>query len=185
VIFRRPGVAHESSPVSDERRRLLTFGVGGDVFLLEVIRAAMSFADLNDENSEFKHPEKAASVEDIVRVYGGLTPNAFFNELVRVLGPYRSLQADLERAIFLYQQMRRAHRALWRWALSSVVILLAPLVCLVAPSEWRFSTFFIGILGELLAVFALLRIHQKWVSCRRDYTRWLRLVHRRVGERES
>jgi len=55
----------------------LTFGAGGDVFLLEVIRAVMSFANLNDENSEFKHPEKAASVEDIVRVYGGLTPNAF------------------------------------------------------------------------------------------------------------
>ncbi len=109
----------------------------------------MSFANLNDENSEFKHPEKAASVEDIVRVYGGLTPNAFFNELVRVLGPYRSLQADLDRAIFLYQRMRSAHRALWRWA------------------------------------FALLRIHQSWVSCRRDYTRWLRLVHRRVGEREG
>ena len=47
----------------------------------------MSFADLNDENSEFEHPERAASVEDLVRVYGGLTPNAFFNELVRVLGP--------------------------------------------------------------------------------------------------
>ena len=100
-------------------------------------------------------------------------------------GILKTRAADLERAIFLYQRMRRAHRALWRWALSSVVILLAPLVCLVAPSEWRFSTFFIGILGELLAVFALLRIHQKWVSCRRDYTRWLRLVHRRVGERES
>jgi hypothetical protein len=163
----------------------LTFGAGGDVFLLEVIRAVMSFANLNDENSEFKHPEKAASVEDIVRVYGGLTPNAFFNELVRVLGPYRSLQADLDRAIFLYQRMRSAHRALWRWALSSVVILLAPLVCLLAPNEWRFGTFFAGILGELLTVFALLRIHQSWVSCRRDYTRWLRLVHRRVGEREG
>jgi hypothetical protein len=163
----------------------LTFGAGGDVFLLETIRAAMSFADLNDENSEFKHPEKAASVEDIVRIYGGLTPNAFFNELVRVLGPYRSLEADLERAIFLYQRMRSAHRALWRWALSSVVILLAPLVCLVAPTEWRFSTFLVGILGELLTVFALLRIHQRWVSSRRDYTSWLRLVHRRVGEREG
>jgi hypothetical protein len=163
----------------------LTFGACGDVFLLEFIRAAMSFANLNDENSEFKHPEKAASVEDIVRVYGGLTPNAFFNELVRILGPFRSLQADLDRAIFLYQQMRRAHRALWRWALSSVVILLAPLVCLLAPTEWRFGTFLVGILAELLTVFALLRIHQRWVSCRRDYTRWLRLVHRRVGERES
>jgi hypothetical protein len=163
----------------------LTFGVGGDVFPLETVRAAMSFADLNDENSEFKHPEKSASVEDIVRIYGGLTPNAFFNELVRVLGPYRSLEADLERAIFLYQQMRDAHRALWRWALSSVVILLAPLACLVAPTEWRFSTFLIGILGELLTVFALLRVHQRWVCCRRDYTRWLRLVHRRVGEREG
>ena len=113
----------------------LTFGAGGDVFLLEVIRAAMSFANLNDGNSEFKHPEKAASVEDIVRVYGGLTPNAFFNELVRVLGPYRSLQADLDRAIFLYQRMRIAHRALWRWALTSVVILLAPLVCLLAQTS--------------------------------------------------
>jgi hypothetical protein len=163
----------------------LTFGADGDVFLLEVIRAVMSFANLNDENSEFKHPEKAASVEDIVRVYGGLTPNAFFNELVRALGPYRSLQADLDRAIFLYQRMRSSHRALWRWALSSVVILLAPLVCLLAPNEWRFATFFAGILGELLTVFALLRIHQSWVSCRRDYTRWLRLVHRRVGEREG
>src|SRR5260221_7836625 len=100
----------------------------------------MSFADLNEENSEFGHPEKAASVEDIVRVYGGLPPNAFFNELVRVLGPYRLLQADLERAIFFYQRMRRAHRALLRWVILSVLILLAPLVCLLNPNEWRFKT---------------------------------------------
>src|SRR5258707_7623588 len=100
----------------------------------------MSFADLNDENSEFKHPEKAASVEDIVRVYGGLTPNAFFNELVPVLCPYPSLPADLERAIFLYQRMRIAHRALLRLALSSVGIILSPLVCLFGPSQLRVNT---------------------------------------------
>jgi hypothetical protein len=154
-------------------------------FWWKQIRPLMSFADLNDENSKFKHPEKAASVEDLVRVYGGLTPNAFFNELVRVLGPYRSLQSDLERAIFLYHRMRSAHQALWRWALSSIVILLAPLICLLAPTEWRSSTFFAGILVELLTLFAVLRMHQRWVSCRKDYTRWLRLVHRRVGEREG
>src|SRR5258707_15481127 len=118
----------------------------------------MSFANLNDENSEFKHPEKAASVEDIVRVYGGLTPNAFFNELVRVLGPYRSLQADLDRGIFLYQRMRSAHRALWRWALSSVGILLAPLVCLLAPNERRWRVFFPRSLAGTLAVFGLVLI---------------------------
>jgi hypothetical protein len=143
----------------------------------------MSFADLNDENS--KHPEKAASVESLVRVYGGLTPNAFFNELVRVSGTYRSLQADFERAVFLYQRMRNVHRALWRWALWSVIVLLAPLICLVAPTELRFSTFSAGILAELLTLLALLLIHQKWVSRRRDYTRWLRLVHRRAGEHET
>src|SRR5258707_2540185 len=122
----------------------------------------MSFANLNDENSEFKHPEKAASVEDIVRVYGGLTPNAFFNELVRVLGPYRSLQADLDRAIFLYQRMRRAHRALWRWALSSVVILLAPLICLLAPTEWRFGSFFSRNFARIPTGFSFLSVSPTW-----------------------
>jgi hypothetical protein len=43
VIFRRSWrilliapVAYKSSAAADQRRRLLTFGVGGDVFLLEV-----------------------------------------------------------------------------------------------------------------------------------------------------
>jgi hypothetical protein len=31
----------------------------------------------------------------------------------------------------------------------------------------------------------LWRVHHKWIYCRRDYTRWLRLVHRRVAEEEA
>src|SRR5580704_7550425 len=66
----------------------------------------MSSADLNNGSSDFRHPEKAESVDELTRVYGGLAPKIFFTQLLQDFRPIRSLQPDLERASFLYRRMR-------------------------------------------------------------------------------
>ena len=142
----------------------------------------MSSADLNNGSSDFRHPEKVDSVDELTRVYGGLTPRMFFGQLVQVFRPAQSLQAEEERALFLYRRMRNYRRHLWGCTIIAILLLLEPLLCLVSPVDLGLTYFVCGLVAESLAVLLWCKTHQRWVSCRRDYTRWLRLVHRQVAE---
>ena len=145
----------------------------------------MSSADLNNGSSDFRHPEKADSVDELTRVYGGLAPKIFFSQLVQDFRPIRSLQPELERASFLYRRMRGYRLWLWFSTILSILVLMVPLLCLISPADLGLAWFIGGLCIEGPTVLVLWKIHQKWISCRRDYTRWLRLVHRRVAEDEA
>jgi hypothetical protein len=142
----------------------------------------MSSADLNNGSSDFRHPQKADAADELTRIYGGLTPRVFFGQLVEIFHPAGSLQAERERASFLYRRMREYRRYLWICTIISMLLLMAPLLCLISPADLGPTWFVCGLAAEGLAVLAWCYTHQKWISCRRDYTRWLRLVHRRVAE---
>ena len=145
----------------------------------------MSSADLNNGSPDFRHPEKADSVDELTRVYGGIAPRIFFSQLVQDFRPIRSLQSELERASFLYRRMRVYRVWLWFWSAISILVPTLPLLCLVSPADLGLAWFVCAICAEGPTVFVLWRIHHKWIYCRRDYTRWLRLVHRRVAEEEA
>jgi hypothetical protein len=145
----------------------------------------MSSADLNNGSPDFRHPEKTDSVDELTRVYGGLAPKMFFSQLVEDFRPIRSLQPELERASFLYRRMRGYRHWLWFCTTISVLVLMVPLLCLISPTELGLTWFVGGLCAEGPAVLVWWKLHQKWISCRRDYTRWLRLVHRRVAEEEA
>ena len=108
----------------------------------------MSSADLNNGSSDFRHPEKADSGDELTRVYGGLTPRVFFGQLVEVFHPARSLQAERERALFLYRRMRDYRRRLWACTIISMLVLMAPLICLISPSDLGSTWFVCGLCAE-------------------------------------
>jgi hypothetical protein len=145
----------------------------------------MSSADLNNGSSDFRHPEKTDSVDELTRVYGGLAPRIFFSQLVQDFRPIRSLQPELERASFLYRRMRSYRLCLWLWSVIAILIPTIPLLCLISPPDIGLVGFVCALCAEGPVVLVLWKVHQQWISCRRDYTRWLRLVHRRVAEEES
>jgi hypothetical protein len=145
----------------------------------------MSSADLNNGSPDFRHPEKADSVDELTRVYGGIAPRIFFNQLVQDFRPIHSLQSELERALFLYRRMRVYRFWLWFWSAIAILVPTLPLLCLVSPVDLGLAWFVCAISGEGPTVFVLWKVHHKWIHCRRDYTRWLRLVHRRVAEEEG
>jgi hypothetical protein len=142
----------------------------------------MSFADLNSDNSDYDRSDQADSAAGPVRISSGVNPASFFGEMIRLAGPYAGLAADRDRAAFLYAHLRSLRRRLNRAAVLGVAMLLAPLVCLLAPIDLRLPAFFLGLAGEFATVFLLLRAHRRWSMARKDYVTWLRLVHRRVTE---
>jgi hypothetical protein len=145
----------------------------------------MSSADLNNGNHDFRHPERTDSVDELTRVYGGLAPRIFFSQLVQDFRPIRSLQPELDRASFLYRRMRGYRLWLWFWSAISILVPTLPLLSLIFPADLGLVWFVCAIGAEVPTVLVLWKIHYRWISCRRDYTRWLRLVHRRVAEEEG
>lgn len=145
----------------------------------------MSSADLNNGSSDFRHPEKTDSVDELTRVYGGLAPRNFFSQLVQDFRPIRSLQPELERASFLYRRMRGYRLWLWFWSVISILVPTLPLLCLISTADLGLVWLVCAICAEGPTILVLWKIHDHWISCRRDYTRWLRLVHRRVAEEEA
>jgi hypothetical protein len=158
---------------------------GVEVWLPLVFPLVMSSADLNNGSPDFRHPEKADSVDELTRVYGGIAPRIFFSQLVQDFRPARSLQPELERASFLYRRMRAYRLSLWFWSVISILVPALPLLCLISPADVGLAWFVCAICAEVPIVLVLWRVHHKWIYCRRDYTRWLRLVHRRVAEEEA
>jgi hypothetical protein len=145
----------------------------------------MSSADLNNGSSDFRHPEKVDSVDELTRVYGGLAPKIFFSQLVQDFRLVRSLQPELERASFLYRRMRGYRLWLWFCTVIWIFVLTVPILCLISPADLSLIWFICGLCAEGPTTLVWWKIHQQWISCRRDYTRWLRLVHRRVAEEEG
>jgi hypothetical protein len=158
---------------------------GVEVWLPLIFPLVMSSADLNNGSPDFRHPEKADSVDELTRVYGGIAPRIFFNQLVQDFRPIHSLQSELERASFLYRRMRVYRFWLWFWSAISILVPTLPLLCLISPADLGLAWFVCAICAEGPTVFVLWRVHHKWIYCRRDYTRWLRLVHRRVAEEDG
>jgi hypothetical protein len=145
----------------------------------------MSSADLNNGSPDSRHPEKTDSVDELTRVYGGLAPRNFFSQLVQDFRPSRSLQPELERASFLYRRMRGYRLWLWFWSVISILVPTLPLLCLISTADLGLVWLVCAICTEGPILLVLWKIHHHWISCRRDYTRWLRLVHRRVAEEEG
>ena len=172
-------------PKEPKRLRIDIRPRGVEVWLPLGFPLVMSSADLNNGSPDFRHPEKTDSVDELTRVYGGLAPRLFFSQLVQDFRPVRSLQPELDRASFLYCRMRGYRLWLLFWSAISILIPTLPLLCLISPADLGLTWFVCAICAEGPAVFILWKIHHKWISCRRDYTRWLRLVHRRVAEEEA
>src|SRR5258708_21980627 len=139
----------------------------------------MSSADLNNGSSDFREAEKGDSGEELRGVYGGLAPKIFFSQLVQDFRPIRSLQPELERALFLYRRMRGYRLWLWFCTIIWIFVLTVPILCLISPSDLGLTWFICGLCAEGPTTLVWWKIHQNWISCRRDYTRWLRLIHRR------
>ena len=57
---------------------------------------------------------------------------------------------------------------------------LVPFACVALPEEWRLSAFTSGIVLEFFAGAILYFAHSRWQARRRDYSLWLRLIHRRA-----
>ena len=87
---------------------------GVEVWLPLVFPLVMSSADLNNGSPDFRHPEKADSVDELTRVYGGIAPRIFFSQLVQDFRPARSLQPELERAGVGSAPRKRAEESLCR-----------------------------------------------------------------------
>src|SRR5260221_3291971 len=101
----------------------------------------MSSADLNNGSSDFRHPEKADSVDELTRVYGGLAPKIFFSQLVQDFRPIRSLQPELERALFLYRRMRGYPPWLWFFTIIWIFFLTVSILCLISTSDLGLTWF--------------------------------------------
>src|ERR1700731_3772180 len=95
----------------------------------------MSSADLNNGSSDFRHPEKVDSVDELTRVYGGLAPKIFFSQLVQDFRLIRSFKPELERASFLYRRMRGYRLWLWLCTVVWILVLTVPVLCLISPGD--------------------------------------------------
>ena len=141
----------------------------------------MSSANLNNENDFSDRPNRTHSFEELIRAYGSVSPRLFFDELRRAVGSRAVARPDCERAVFLYERMEGA-RSRITWFIRILAIAAAiPFLCLALHGGWRMPSFFAGLGLELVIAMCLVRAHCQWNRRRKDYIRWLCLVHRRIS----
>jgi hypothetical protein len=143
---------------------------------------SMSSANLNNENNFSDRPDRTHSFEELIRAYGSVSPRLFFDELRRAVGARTVAQPDCERAVFLYERMERSRRRI-SWFLKILIVASAlPFLCLALQEGWRMPAFFAGLIFELVTATCLVLAHSQWSRRRKDYIKWLCLVHRRFAE---
>lgn len=141
----------------------------------------MSSADLNNENNFSGRPNRTHSFEELIRAYGSVSPRSFFEELRRAVGSRGVDRADCERAVFLYERMERSRRRINLVLRILIVASAIPFLCLALHDGWRMPSFFAGLTFELGVATCLVFAHSQWSRRRKDYIRWLCLVHRRFS----
>jgi hypothetical protein len=142
----------------------------------------MSSTDLNNEDYFSDHPKRLPSFDALFRAQAQFTPERFFRNLEQQSGENHCSQDDYQRAVFLFQRMQSARRAISKLILFLGAVSLVPFVCLALPEQWRVGVFTGGIVLEFFIGAMLYFAHSRWQGRRRDYCYWLRLVHRRVSD---
>ena len=145
------------------------------------IGADMSSTDLNNEDYFSDYPKRLPSFDALFRAQAQLSPEHFFRNLERQSGDNHCSQDDYQRAVFLFRRLQSARRTISKLSLVLVAVSLVPFACVALPVEWRFSVFANGIVLEFFAGAILYFAHSRWQARRRDYSLWLRLVHRRAS----
>jgi hypothetical protein len=141
----------------------------------------MSSANLNNENNFSDRPNRTHSFEELIRAYGSVSPRLFFDELRRAVGSRAVAGPDCERAVFLYERMERTRRQISWFVRVLIVASVTPFLCLALHDGWRMPSFFAGLISELVVAICLVLARNRWSRRRKDYLRWLCLVHRRIS----
>ena len=141
----------------------------------------MSSRDLNSEDYFSNHPKRLPSFDALFRAQAQLSPEHFVRNLERQSGGHHCTKDDYQRAVFLFRRLQSARRTISKLSLVLVAVSLVPFACVALPVEWRFSVFANGIVLEFFAGAILYFAHSRWQARRRDYSLWLRLVHRRAS----
>ena len=142
----------------------------------------MSSADLNNEDHSSDKPRRFSSFDELFGAEPYVTPDRFFRELkLRSPGGDFSRE-DYKRAVFLFLRLQSARRIVFGLILLLMIVSSVPFFCLSLSEELRTEVFVGGISMEVVAGVGLFFAQSRWLARRRDYSHWLRVVHRRTSE---